>query len=61
MASRMVEVRADRPFRRRLSHSVTVELLLTVGQLNLPLTCVVTVIMGYLGTYSAYVEPSGLP
>jgi hypothetical protein len=32
-----------------------------MGQLNLPLTCVVTVIMGYLGTYSAYVEPSGLP
>jgi hypothetical protein len=25
------------------------------------LTCIVTVMVGYLGTYSAYVERSGLP
>jgi hypothetical protein len=30
-----------------------VEPLLTIGHLNLPLTCIITVIMGYLGTYSA--------
>jgi hypothetical protein len=29
--------------------------------LNLQLTCTVTVMAGYLGTYSAYVEPCGLP
>ena len=28
---------------------------------NLQLTCTVTVMAGYLGTYSAYVEPGGLP
>ena len=32
-----------------------------MGQLNLLLTCIVIVMMGYLGTHSAYVEPSGLP
>jgi hypothetical protein len=31
-----------------------------MGHLNLLLTCIVTVMTGYLGTYSAYVEPSGL-
>ena len=31
-----------------------------MGQLNCLLTCVVTVIAGYLGTYSAYVERSVL-
>ena len=32
-----------------------------MGQLNRLLTWVVTVMAGYLGTYSAYVEWSGLP
>jgi hypothetical protein len=32
-----------------------------MGQLNLLLTCIVTVMTGYLGTHSAYAEPSGLP
>jgi len=36
------------------------EPLLTIGQLNLLLTCIVAVMTGYLGTYSAYIEPSGL-
>lgn len=52
---------ADHPFRCRISRSVPVELLLTMGQLNRVLTCVVAVMAGYLGTYSAYVERSGLP
>jgi hypothetical protein len=53
--------RTDHPMRRRLSESVTVELLLTMEHLNLQLTCTATVMAAYLGTYSAYVEPSGLP
>ena len=32
-----------------------------MGHLNLLLTCIVTVMTCYLGTYSAYGEPSGLP
>ena len=32
-----------------------------MGHFNLLLTCIVTVMTGYLGTYSACVEPSGLP
>ena len=32
-----------------------------MGHLNLLLTCSVTVMTGYLSTYSAYVEPSSLP
>jgi hypothetical protein len=32
-----------------------------MGQLKRLLTCVVTVMAGYFGTYSAYVERSGLP
>jgi hypothetical protein len=43
------------------SHSATVELPLTMEDLNLQLTCTVTVMAGDLGMYSAYVEPSGLP
>jgi hypothetical protein len=38
-----------------------VDVLLTMGHLNRLLTCIVTVMAGYLGTYSAYVERSGLP
>jgi hypothetical protein len=37
------------------------EFLLTMEDLNLQLTCTVTVMAGYLGMCSAYVEPSGLP
>jgi hypothetical protein len=33
----------------------------TMEHLNLQLTCTVTVMAGYLGMYSAYVESSGLP
>lgn len=44
-----------------LSHSATVELPLTMEDLNLQLACTVTVMAGDLGMYSAYVEPSGLP
>jgi hypothetical protein len=36
------------------------ERLLTMGQLNRPLTYVVTVMAGYLSAYSADVERSGL-
>jgi hypothetical protein len=32
-----------------------------MGHLNRLLTCIVTVMIGYLGTYLAYVEPSGPP
>ena len=32
-----------------------------MGQLNRLLTCIVTVMAAYLGTYWAYVERSGLP
>jgi hypothetical protein len=32
-----------------------------MGQLNRLLTCLVTVMRGYLGTYSVCVEPSGPP
>ena len=32
-----------------------------MGHFNLPLACIVTVMAGYLGAYSAYVERSGLP
>jgi hypothetical protein len=53
-------VRTDNSFRHRPSHLPTVALLLTMGQLNRLLTCIVTALVGYLGTYSAYVEPSGL-
>jgi hypothetical protein len=53
--------RADHPFRCRPSDMPIVEVLLTMGHLNLLLTCIVTVMTGYLGTYSAYVEPRGLP
>ena len=31
-----------------------------MGQLNRLLTCMVTALIGYLGTHSAYVEPGGL-
>jgi hypothetical protein len=34
----------------------TPELLFTMGQPNLPLACIVTVMTGYLGTYSAHFE-----
>jgi hypothetical protein len=49
--------RAECPIRRCLGHPTIV----TIGPLNRPLTCIVTVTAGYLGTYSAYVEQSGLP
>ena len=52
---------AEHPFRCRLSHRAIVVLLLTMGILNRLLTCIVTVTAGYLGTYSTYVERSGLP
>jgi hypothetical protein len=67
----MVHSRADHPFwrfealeRRRclaLLQPVSVaELLLTMGQLNRLLTCVVTAMTGYLGAYSAHAELGGL-
>jgi hypothetical protein len=32
-----------------------------MGHLNIPLTCIVTFMTGYLGTYPAYVETGGPP
>lgn len=46
-------MRTDHPIWRRLSRSATAELLLTMGHLNLALTCIVTPKVDYLGTYLA--------